>query len=283
MAAELFYGLLPEHLLLGLLLALMVLDMLAANPRAAGILVTTVLLAACAVLLQQTRRGTLRNLSPGEIRIDRYAVLAKLVLAGCTLLWMLLPPVRATFKSGFLACSSLLGAFVVMDSAGFIPLFLGIEMLSLPAFALMVTGAGATSASEAALKYLVLSSVATALLLFGVAFAYGATGTLAIDAFATAVGSGSAPAVAAGLLVTTGFVIKAAVFPFHGWAPDVYLGRAPACDELARFARQGRGDPRTRARVRRRRSRRRHRGHRRRAVSAVDLVREHHGDQAAEL
>ena len=158
----------------------------------------------------------------GEIRIDRFAVLAKLVLLSCALLWTLLSPVSATFKSGFLVCSSLLGALVVMDSAGFIPLFLGIEMLSLPAFALMVTGTGTTSASEGAFKYLVLSSVASALLLFGIAFAYGITGTLTIDAFAHAVGAGSSPAVAAGILVATGFFLKAAVFPFHGWAPDAY-------------------------------------------------------------
>lgn len=234
MATDLFYGLLPEHLLLGALLALLVLDMLAAKPRVAGILVKAALFAACAVLVRQYMHGYAVEPLPGEIRIDRYAVLAKLVLAGCTLLWSLILPARTTCKSGFLVCASLLGALVVMDSAGFIPLFLGIEMLSLPAFALMVNAAGTGSAGEGALKYLVLSSVASALMLFGIAFAYGATGTLALDAFAQAVSGGSAQALAAGLLVTSGFVLKAAVFPFHGWAPDAYSSaRLPVTSFLA--------------------------------------------------
>ena len=241
MAAELFYGLLPEHLLLGLLLALMVLDMLAANPRAAGILVTTVLSAACAVLLQQYAQGYAAEPLAGEIRIDRYAVLAKLVLAGCTLLWTLLPPVRATFKSAFSCCSSLLGAFVVMDSAGFIPLFLGIEMLSLPAFALMVTGAGATSASEAALKdpRALLGGDRAAALRRRLRLRrdrHPAPSTPSPQPSA----ADPAPAVAAGLLVTTGLRDQGRGISVPRLGAGRVLGRAPARDELARFARQGR-------------------------------------------
>jgi NADH-quinone oxidoreductase subunit N len=224
MGTDLFYGLLAEQLLLGLLLALMLLEMLKASPRVADALVKLVLLAACAVLVRQYAQGYDVDLLPGEVRVDRFAVLAKLVLLSCALLLSLVSPVAATFKSGFLVCSSLLGALIVMDSAGFIPLFIGIEMLSLPAFALIVSGTGTTSASEGAFKYLVLSSIATALLLFGIAFAYGITGTLSIAAFAEAVGAGSSPAVAAGILVASGFFLKAAVFPFHGWAPDAYAG-----------------------------------------------------------
>src|SRR4030095_4850429 len=104
----------------------------------------------------------------------RFAVLAKLVIVGCGLLWAGLVRRSITFKSAFLSCSSLLGASVVMDSAGFASLLIGIEMLSLPAFALMGHRAGTTAASEGAFKYLLLSSVATALFLFGIALAYGA-------------------------------------------------------------------------------------------------------------
>src|SRR5262245_56470804 len=183
MGADLFNGLLAEQLLLGLLLALMLLEMLAANPRIADILVKVVLFAACAVLLRQYVRAYDVDLLPGEVHIDRFAVLAKLVLLSCALLASLVSPVTATFKSAFLVGSSLLGGLIVVDSAGFIPLFIGMEMLSLPAFALMVNGTGTTSASEGAFKYLVLSSVASALLLFGIAFAYGITGTLTVAAF----------------------------------------------------------------------------------------------------
>jgi NADH-quinone oxidoreductase subunit N len=84
---------------------------------------------------------------------------------------------------------------------------------------LIVHGAGRGSAAEGAFKYLLLSAVASASMLFGIALAYGATGSLAIDPFAEAVRAGASPAVAAGLLVASGLFLKAAVFPFHGWAP----------------------------------------------------------------
>jgi NADH-quinone oxidoreductase subunit N len=222
MATDFIYGLLPEHLLLGLLFVLMMLEIVDKGTRLAPGLVTLVLGAACAAVLWQYSRGYTSELLPGEIHIDRFALLAKLVILGCGTLWSLLFAAHTSCKSGFLVCSSLLGALIVMDSASFVPLFLGIEMMSLPAFALMVHAAGAGAAAEGAFKYLLLSSVASALLLLGIAFGYDATGTLSTDAFARLVGTGSAQGVTAGILLASGFFIKAALFPFHGWAPDAY-------------------------------------------------------------
>jgi NADH-quinone oxidoreductase subunit N len=128
------------------------------------------------------------------------------------------------FKFWLLLASSLLGGMVILDSAGFATLFIGIEMLSLPAFALMVLGQGKGPASEGAFKYLLMSSVGTALLLFGVSLAYGSTGSLAIDDFARSLAGGAGQTPAAGLLVLCGLFVKSAVFPFHGWAPDAYAG-----------------------------------------------------------
>ena len=206
-----------------LLLVLMLLETIGARERIASPLLRLALLGGCAVLWQQFATGYAAEPLPGEVRIDRFAVLAKLVILACGLLWSLVFP-RGTYKSAFLAGSSLLGALVIMDSAGFILLFMGIEMLSLPAFALIVHGAGRGAAAEGAFKYLLLSAVASASMLFGIALGYGATGSLAIAPFADAVHAGAPPAVAAGLLVASGLFLKAAVFPFHGWAPDAYSG-----------------------------------------------------------
>jgi NADH-quinone oxidoreductase subunit N len=221
MAGKLLYGLLPEHLLLGLLFALMLLEMFKPRPRVGGRLVTVVLFAAVAVLVRQYAVGYEVELLPGEIHIDRFALLAKLVVIGSGLLWTMMFPSQLDFKSAFLLCSSLFGASIVMDSAGFISLVLGIEMLSLPAFALLVHLGGA-SGSEGAFKYLLLSAVASALLMFGIAFSYGATGLLSIDAFAHIASGESALGAAATVLIASAFFVKAAVFPFHGWAPDAY-------------------------------------------------------------
>ncbi|HEY6922185.1 MAG TPA: proton-conducting transporter membrane subunit [Steroidobacteraceae bacterium] len=225
MSVDLLFELLAEHLLVVLLLSLMVLEMFKASPRLAGVLLSLTLFAACTGLIGQYSGGEgMRPVVPGEIRVDLFAVTAKEVLLGCTLLWSLAFRSSLTFKAAFLVASSALGGLLVLDSAGFIPLFIGIELLSLPAFALMVHGVGETSAAEGAFKYLLLSCVASAMLLLGIALSYGATGTLAIDTFAQGLGGPFLERTAAGLLVLCGLLFKAAVFPFHGWAPDAYGG-----------------------------------------------------------
>jgi len=163
-------------------------------------------------------------------------VLGKGVLLACGLALAVAFPGPGTREAGahkfwLLLASSLLGGMVILNSAGLATLFIGIEMLSLPAFALMVQGqrhgqhdGRASAASEGAFKYLLMSSVGTAMLLLGVSLAYGSTGSLAIADFAQALSGGSGQSRAAGLLVLCGLFVKAAVFPFHGWAPDAYAG-----------------------------------------------------------
>ncbi|UFS72583.1 NADH-quinone oxidoreductase subunit N [Geomonas sp. RF6] len=223
MASDLLFGLLPEHLLLALILVLMVLEIFRANRTLSGLLYLLTLSTGMGVLLYQLSSGYTLTLVPGEVIVDRFAILAKLVVLACgTLLGFFYLTASSTHKSWMLITCSLLGALVIMDSAGFISLFIGIEMLSLPGFALMIHGRKASVSSEGAFKYLLLSSVATALLLFGVSLVYSQTGTLAIADFAAALSKGGAQNWAAGAMVLTAFFIKASVFPFHGWAPDAY-------------------------------------------------------------
>jgi NADH-quinone oxidoreductase subunit N len=126
---------------------------------------------------------------------------------------------------------------LIFGSAGFASLFLGIEMLSLPAFALIVQGQGHTGpASEGAFKYLVLSSVASALLLFGVSLAYGSDRQPVDCGLDAGPGRRRCQAKGRWLLVMSGLFLKAAVFPFHAWAPDAYAStrlQVTATDGLA--------------------------------------------------
>ena len=113
MASDLVYGLLPDHLLLAAVLVLMLLETVGAHERLASLLLRVALLAGCAVLWQQLATGYAAEPLPGEIRIDRFALLAKLIILGCGLLWSLVFP-SGTYKAAFLAGSSLLGALVIM-------------------------------------------------------------------------------------------------------------------------------------------------------------------------
>jgi NADH-quinone oxidoreductase subunit N len=96
--------------------------------------------------------------------------------------------------------------------------------MSLPVYVLVLLAHQRPQSAEAALKYLVLGGTATALLLMGASLLYGATGSLAIGTFAKTLGSADPLARAAVVLVIVAFFLKAAIAPFHAWAPDAYEG-----------------------------------------------------------
>ena len=130
------------------------------------------------------------------------------------------------------------GMAALASSTHFAGLFLGLEILSVSLYALIGHLTTVRASLEAAAKYLVLASISSAFLLFGIALTYAATGTLEMrPAIAGLLSSGTlaggaSPGVAvgslwalaaAGLLVV-GFAFKLAVVPFHMWSPDVYEG-----------------------------------------------------------
>jgi NADH-quinone oxidoreductase subunit N len=118
-------------------------------------------------------------------------------------------------------------------------LVLGLEILSVPLYAMIAYTQRSERPVEAGVKYLVLSGVASTTLLLGVAFLYARTGSLAFDAFA---GAGRVPAddpvvLAGSVLVLAAIAFKLSLAPFHMWTPDVYQGApAPAGAVLATIA-----------------------------------------------
>jgi NADH-quinone oxidoreductase subunit N len=122
---------------------------------------------------------------------------------------------------------SLTGMFVLASSADLITLFLGLELMVMPAY--LLTGFHKTDrySNEGGLKYFLLGSFASAILLFGISWTYGLTGTTRIaeigPLLAQAGEGGPAALVAIGML-TVGATFKAAAVPFHYWTPDAYQG-----------------------------------------------------------
>ena len=223
MTSEVFYTLGPDLLLLGVVVALMLLEALRFDERwGQGVFVAGVVgAAACA--WHQFDHGYAASVVAGELGVNALAVAGKLVLLLCGLgvaAWF--PGAGRGYKFWILAAGSLLGGLLMLGSQSFATLFIGIELLSLPAFALIVLGQGRTAASEGAFKYLVLSSVASALFLFGASLGYGITGSLRLGDFNDLFLDGGLQSQAAILLVMSGLFLKAAVFPFHAWAPDAY-------------------------------------------------------------
>jgi NADH-quinone oxidoreductase subunit N len=124
-----------------------------------------------------------------------------------------------------------LGATVLVASTHFASLLLGLEILSVSLYGLIAYPQTRPTATEAALKYLVLAASTAAFMLMGMAFVYAASGSMALgdlSAFAAVAPGWSRVLYFGGLtLLLTGIGFKLAVAPFHLWTPDVYQG-APA-------------------------------------------------------
>lgn len=119
-----------------------------------------------------------------------------------------------------------LGMMLLVSAGNFVSLYLGLELYSLSAYALIALNRTSRLSSEAAIKYFVLSALASGLLLYGMSMIYGATGTLALDAIDRAAMTTAHPNLLrfglVFLVVGIGFKFGAA--PFHMWIPDVYEG-----------------------------------------------------------
>ena len=124
-----------------------------------------------------------------------------------------------------------LGGVVLGAASHMATLFLGIELLSVPLFAMVAYTVSRPQSLEAGLKYLILAAAASSFLLFGIALIYAQTGALdfsALGARLTPDTVGANPTLLCGFaLLTAGLGFKISVVPFHLWTPDVYQG-APA-------------------------------------------------------
>ncbi len=121
---------------------------------------------------------------------------------------------------------SVLGVMILVSAGSLITVYLGLELFSLPAFALVAMNRESKLSSEAAIKFFVLGALASGLLLFGMSLIYGATGTLDLRAIFAAVGTTQhLHLLQFGLVfLVVGIGFEFGTVPFHMWLPDVYEG-----------------------------------------------------------
>jgi NADH-quinone oxidoreductase subunit N len=124
---------------------------------------------------------------------------------------------------------SILGMAILVAATNLVTLFLGFELLSIPLYVLCATELRRERSLESGLKYLIVGSVGSATLVYGLALIYGATGSTdyaGIDKAITASGGiGGDVLLLSGIgLTLVGLAFKASVAPFHQWTPDVYEG-----------------------------------------------------------
>lgn len=129
------------------------------------------------------------------------------------------------------------GAILMASAGDLLVLFVGLELLSLPLYALTGLLRAAPHADESALKYFLLGAAASAVFAYGIALTYAATGSIAVGAL----GGIASPVGDAGIaLLIAGLAFKAALVPFHFWAPDAYVSApTPATAFMAVVAKLG--------------------------------------------
>jgi NADH-quinone oxidoreductase subunit N len=124
-----------------------------------------------------------------------------------------------------LLLSSIAGMSLLVAAQNTITLFLGLELLSIALYVLCATELGLERSLESGLKYLIIGSVGSATLLYGLALLYGATGATDFAAIAHKLADGTNAMSLTGIgLVVAGLAFKGSVAPFHQWTPDVYEG-----------------------------------------------------------
>ncbi len=127
----------------------------------------------------------------------------------------------------FLAMNSAVGMLILVSAVDLLMVFIGLELMSLSLYLMIAMSHEERLSKEAALKYFILGSFATAIFLYGMAFIYGSTGGTNILNFmesASELIQSSRLFLFGVTFVILGFCFKVSIAPFHAWTPDVYQG-----------------------------------------------------------
>jgi NADH-quinone oxidoreductase subunit N len=166
----------------------------------------------------------------GMIALDSFGQLSSFLFCLAALVTLLLSHNTAYSTSQFhcLILLTLIGMILLLSGTHFLVLFIGLEILSLSVYVLAAFAKRDPLSAESGLKYFLLGSFASAFFLYGVAFIYGATGSLQLNRIAHVLQQNGFPNQTILMLGITflivGYGFKISIAPFHMWTPDVYEG-----------------------------------------------------------
>ena len=193
----------------------------------------TLIVLGAAIGTEIWRFGHPATIIHGALRMDDMGLLIDLICAVAAAATVLLSwRARAPREAGHgeyygLLLFSVMGMAIYAGCQDVITLLLGIEMLSIPLYILCASEYRRAGSLESGLKYLIIGSVGSAMIIYGLAMVYGATGQTGFSEIARIIHGHmlSDPLLLGGIaMVGAGLAYKASVAPFHQWTPDVYEG-----------------------------------------------------------
>ncbi|HOD66651.1 MAG TPA: NADH-quinone oxidoreductase subunit N, partial [candidate division Zixibacteria bacterium] len=170
----------------------------------------------------------------GMVTNDNFGSAFKVIAAGTSILAQLMAQrwlaVKGYHRPEFYALLLLatMGMMVMANTTDLVVLFLGLELMSVPLYVMAGFAKRSLESNEAGLKYFIMGGFASAFLLMGIAFVFGAAGTTdlrrIVADFNFILSRSDAYMYAGAALILIGFGFKVAAVPFHSWVPDVYQG-----------------------------------------------------------
>lgn len=166
----------------------------------------------------------------GMMSFDRFALFFNSIAMVCTFIFFLLSAkemekVGLNYSDYFALIFFILCGIILSSSfSSLLILFLGIEIISIPLYILTGSDKRNLKSNEASLKYFLLGSFSTGLMLMGIALIYGSAGSFAIDTITSPETKPGVLLVAGLLLLMFSMAFKVSAAPFHFWTPDVYDG-----------------------------------------------------------
>ena len=238
-----FHAILPELILSGVILLVLVVDVFLRPSRKWLAMPLSLVGVLAALVATLTLIGEERTTFGGSFEIDSFAVLFKvffLAVAVVVLLISLRYFQDGRFYQGeyyFLLLTSFLGCLLMPSSRDLLMLFISLELVSAPGFLIAAFRKSDPRSNEAGLKFFLIGVLSSAVMLYGMSLIYGATGTLNLPEIGRCLGlfqevvlncgatvHGETLVLAAILFIVVGFAFKVSAVPFQFWAPDTYEG-----------------------------------------------------------
>ena len=224
----------PELILIGVILVAIIYDLTIHQSKSGNVgwvLVTGLIAVAVAIYFQEQRVTTLFT---NSIVLDPFASFFKLIIILATIFVSIVSlqsgELKEYRKGEYFTLLGIIvfGLFLMVSTVDLIMVYLSIEIVSIMSFVLAGYLKQNTRSNEAGLKYVVYGAFSSGIMLFGLSYIYGLTGStnyfLIQQAIATMDASANTALIMAMIMVLAGFGYKISAVPFHFWTPDVYEG-----------------------------------------------------------